>query len=174
MRAVADGDRFAMEQVYDAYAGALYGYGHRRLGSHELAEELVQRVLTKLWRLADRYDSSRGSLRTWVFTIARTACVDLASARAREPWTAGAGVPEREDERVADELDSLLRAEVVRAARERLSPEHQAMIDLAYYGGLTQAEIATRLGLPLGTVKSRTYYALKALRLTLDELGLHR
>lgn len=173
MRAVAAGDQAALEQVYDAYAGPLYGYGYRRLGSHQLAEELVQRVMTKLWRLAHRYDAGRGSLRTWVFTIARTACVDLAVTRAREREAAGERVPEREDERVADELDMLLRAEVVRAARERLSPEHQAMIELAYYEGLTQAEIAARLGLPLGTVKSRTYYALKALRLTLDELGVH-
>ncbi|MDQ3029426.1 MAG: DUF742 domain-containing protein [Actinomycetota bacterium] len=71
-----------------------------------------------------------------------------------------------------DELDSLLQAEVVRAALDRLSSEHQQMLDLAYFRGLTQVEIAGRLDLPLGTVKSRTYYALKALRLACDELGV--
>jgi RNA polymerase sigma-70 factor, ECF subfamily len=166
----ADGDEDAVAQLYDTYARPLYGYGLRRLGDPLLAEELVQAVMTRLWRKAGRFDPTRGSLRTWVFTIARTTAIDLyrRDSRAAPP------VPVTDQPEVGDELDRLLRAEAVRAALERLTAEHREALHLAYFRGLTQAEIANRLGLPLGTVKSRTYYALKAFRLACDELGVER
>ena len=107
-------------------------------------------------------------MRTWVFTIARTTAIDLSRRRSRA--APAAPVPDEPD--MVDELDHLLRAEAVRAALDRLTTEHREVLDLAYFRGLTQAEIATRLGLPLGTVKSRTYYALKAFHLACDELGV--
>lgn len=159
-----DGDEEAMAALFDAFAGPLYGYGLNRLGDRGLAEELVQAVLLRLWRQAHRYDPERGSVRTWVFTIARSTAVDLHRRRPRptEP------LPELTDR--ADELDRLLRAEAVRAALDRLSDEHREVLELAYTRGLRQREIAERLALPLGTVKSRTYYALKAFRLACEEL----
>ena len=166
----ADGDEDAVAGLYDTYARPLYGYGLRRLGDPLLAEELVQAVLTRLWQKAARYDPERGSLRTWVFTIARTTAIDLYRRQGRA--TPQASLPEEAD--TADELDRLLRAEGVRAALERLTPEHREVLDLAYFRGFTQAEVAARLGVPLGTVKSRTYYALKAFRLACDELGVDR
>jgi RNA polymerase sigma-70 factor, ECF subfamily len=164
----ATGDEDAVGALYDTYAGALYGFGLRRLGDPALAEELVQAVMTRLWRSARRYEPARGSVRTWVFTIARNAAIDLHRRRPRATPTAE--VPEQVD--TVDELETLLRAEAVRAALDRLGPEHREVLDLAYFRGLTQAEIADRLGLPLGTVKSRTFYALKAFRLACDELGV--
>lgn len=164
----AAGDESAMGELYDRYAGALYGFGHRRLHDPELAEELVQRVMTKLWRLADRYDASRASVRTWVFTIARSAAVDLRRQQDRRPRPTA--VADEADD--GDELDLLLRAEAVRAALERLSEPHREVLHLAYFEGLSQHEVAESLQLPVGTVKSRTYYALKALRLACDELGV--
>lgn len=164
----ADGDEGAVAVLFDTYAGALYGFGLRRLGDRILAEELVQAVMTRLWRLAHRYDPERGSVRTWVFTIARSTAVDLYRRRPRD--TPSDDLPEA-DER-EDELEALLRAEVVRAALDRLGADHREVLELAYFRSLTQAEIAERLGLPLGTVKSRTFYALKALRLACDELGV--
>lgn len=164
----ADGDEDAVAALYDAYAGPLYGFGLRRLGDPAQAEELVQAVMTRLWRLAGRYRASRGSVRTWVFTIARTTAIDLYRSQPRaEPADR---LPEQAV--IADELEQLLRAEAVRAALDRLSGEHREVLDLAYFRGLSQREIAGRLALPLGTVKSRTFYALKAFRLACDEMGV--
>ena len=162
----AAGDEEAMAALYDAFAGPVYAFGLRRLGDTELAEELVQAVLLRVWRHADRYAADRGSVRTWVFTIARSTAIDL---HRRRP---GRTEPLPDLPGGADELDDLLRAEAVRAALERLSEEHRTVLDLAYFRGLRQVEIAERLGLPLGTVKSRTFYALRAFRLACDELGV--
>lgn len=163
----AAGDERALAELYDTYAGPLYGYGLRRLGEPQLAEEFVQGVMEKLWRLAARYDGTRASVTTWVFTIARSVAVDVHRRRSR--WEEPAEPSEQPDR--ADELEALLRAEVVRAALERLSSEHREVLVLAYFSSLSQPEIATRLGLPLGTVKSRTYYGLRAFRLACEELG---
>lgn len=164
----AAGREEAVAELFDTFGGALYGYGLRRLGSPDLAEELVQRVMTRLWRTGSRYDPTRSSVRSWVFTIARSVAVDL--------WRAQPGPASAADAawrgHPPDELEALLHAEAVRLALGRLSAEHREVLELAYFRGLPQREIASRLHVPLGTVKSRTYYALKALRLACDELGV--
>ena len=164
----AGGDEDAVAALYATYADAIYGFGLRRLGDRALAEELVQAVMTRLWRHARRYDPQRGSVRTWVFTIARTTAIDL--HRRQPPAEPVADVPEHGEQ--PDDLDRLLQAAAVRTALERLTAEHREILELAYYAGMPQSVIANRLGLPLGTVKSRTYYALKAFRLACDELGV--
>lgn len=161
----ADGDEEAMAAVYDAFAGPVYGFGLRRLGHPELAEELVQSVMLRVWQRAARYEPDRGSVRAWVFAIARSTAIDI--HRRQPPGTEQ--LPELPDGG-ADELDDLIRAEAVRAALDRLSDEHREVLNLAYVRGLRQSEIAERLALPLGTVKSRTFYALRAFRLACDEL----
>lgn len=166
----AAGDENAVADLYDTFAGVLYGYGMRRLGDSGLAEELVQRVMTKLWRMADRYDPRRGSVRNWMFTIARNTAVDL--HRSQQHMVRRADVDWRGH--APDELDALLKAEAMRMALDRLSDDHREVLELGYFHGLTQVEISERLGLPLGTVKSRTFYALKALRLACDELGVQQ
>lgn len=164
----ADGDEDAVAALYDAYAGPLYGFGLRRLGDPLLAEELVQTVMMRLWRRAARYEPERGSVRTWVFIIARSTVIDLHRKRSREqPAPVLPDQPE-----IVDELAGLVRAEAVRAALDRLTSDHREVLDLAYFRGLSQAEIAHRLRIPLGTIKSRTFYALKAFRLACDELGV--
>ncbi len=162
----ARGDQGAVSALYDVYAGPLYGFALRRLGDPMLAEELVQLVMTKLWQRADRYDPARGSVRTWVFTIARSAVIDLHRQRPHARPTDE--VPEQAE--IIDELGALLQAEAVRAALDRLSVEHREVLELAYFRGLAQREVADRLDLPLGTVKSRTFYALRAFRLACEEL----
>lgn len=166
----ADGDEAALAALYDRYAGPLYGFGLRRLGDQELAEELVQRVMTRVWRFAGRYDPDRGGVDTWVFAIARTSVVDLWRRYGHHHRRVEGGVETLGGE---DELERLLAAEALRVALDRLSGDHREVLDLAYFQGLSQSEVAARLKLPLGTVKSRTYYALKALRLACDELGVH-
>lgn len=166
----ARGDERAASVLYDTYADALYGYGLRRLHNEELAEELVQRVLETLWRRADDFDPARGPVGAYVFAIARSTVIDLHRRAARYPRpvdTADADAPP-----VNDAADQVLLAEVVRAALDRLTVEHRRVLELAYTRGLTQREVADQLELPLGTVKSRTYYALKSFRLACEELGV--
>jgi RNA polymerase sigma-70 factor, ECF subfamily len=166
----ARGDERAAAVLYDRYADALYGYGLQRLRDEELAEELVQRVLEKAWRRAATYDPSRGPVGAFLFAIAASTVSDLQRRRARRPQPVGV-VPESAAS-VDDAAEQVLLAAVVRAALDRLTPDHRRVLELAYDRGLSQREIARTLGLPLGTVKSRTYYALKLLRLACEELGV--
>ncbi len=177
----AQGDQRAAAVLYDTYADALYGYGLRHLQDEELAEELVQRVLEKLWRRAATYDPTRGPVRALVFTIARTTVADLQRGLARHPRpigevidVEGAGPPGDAVRAVDDAADQVVLSASVRTALERLTADHRRVLELAYSRGLSQREVAEVLGLPLGTVKSRTYYALKAFRLACEELGVTR
>ena len=129
----------------------------------------MQDVFAQLWRHAPNYNQSRASVRTWLYAIARNRIVD-AHRRA-------AARPKRADDDALDsaaEIDAALDQAMLRwqvtAALARLSPQHREVIRLAHYGGLTMREIAERTGIPLGTVKSRTSYALRSLRLILDEM----
>lgn len=167
---MADGDEVAIAHLYDVYSASLYAFGLRRLGTTELAEQLVQDVMTRLWRTADAYDGARGSVRTWIFTMARSTAIDL--YRRSPQRTAAIDADAVPDDDV--ELDRVMDAELVRAALDRLGDEHREVLELAYFRGLSQREIANRLALPIGTVKSRTYYALRAFSLACDELGVTR
>jgi RNA polymerase sigma-70 factor, ECF subfamily len=158
-----------LRELYRRYAGELFGFAANALGDREQAEEVVQDVFAQLWRHAGEYDQRRASVRTWLYAIARNRIVD-AHRRA-------AARPKRADEDSLDsaaEIDAALDQAVLRwqvtAALARLSPAHREVIRLAHYGGLTMREIAERIGIPLGTVKSRTSYALRSLRLILDEM----
>ena len=166
---VAAGDRGApLAELYRRYEGRLYGLGLRLLGDPGLAEELVQETFVRLWRNAPRFDAARGSVSTFVFTLARRIAIDLWRRPSSRPF---APPP---DELVApgDAMDRLVVGLTVRDALESLSPAHREVLELSYSGDLKQTEIAERLGLPLGTVKTRTYYALRALKLALEERGL--
>jgi RNA polymerase sigma-70 factor, ECF subfamily len=158
-----------LRELYRRYAGQLYGFACNALGDRELAEEVVQDVFARAWRHAREYDRSRASVRTWLYSIARNRVVDARRRAAVRP-----GVAPSADQETPAELDRTLEQAVLRwqvaAALARLSPEHREVIRLAHYGGLTLREIAERKGIPLGTVKSRTSYALRSLRLILDEM----
>jgi RNA polymerase sigma-70 factor (ECF subfamily) len=158
-----------LRELYRRYSGQLFGFACNALGDRGLAEEVVQDVFARAWRHADDYDPRRASVRTWLFSIARNRVVD---ARRRAAVRPGVTVdPEPES---PAELDRALEQAVLRwqiaAALARLSPEHREVIRLAHYGGMTLREIAERKDVPLGTVKSRTSYALRSLRLILDEM----
>jgi RNA polymerase sigma-70 factor, ECF subfamily len=160
----------AARALYRTYSGELYGFALSRLGDRGLAEEVVQDVFTRVWRHAGDYDAARGSVRTWLYGIARNAIVDLERHRARRP-PLSARDPEPEAAASADEpIERALLRWQVQSALERLTPEHREVVRLAHLGGLSVREIADLLGLPAGTVKSRTFYALQNLRLALDEM----
>ncbi len=167
---VGAGDRHAaVGALYDRYAARLMGFGVRLLGDRSLAEELVQETFVRVWRSAPGFDAERGTVSAWIFTIARNAAVDLQRRRGRQ---AGAGTsPELAVDDAA--LESLVTDLTIRDALDALADDHRAVLDLAYVEGLTQSEVADRLAIPLGTVKSRTYHALAAMRVELSARGLH-
>ena len=162
-----------LRELYRRYAGELFGFAASALGDRELAEEVVQDVFARAWRHAGDYDARRASVRTWLYAIARNRIVDARRRAAVRP-----GLAQREPDEGPAELDRRLEQAVLRwqvaAALTRLSSEHREVIRLAHYGGLTMREIAERTGIPLGTVKSRTSYALRSLRLILDEMEVGR
>jgi RNA polymerase sigma-70 factor (ECF subfamily) len=167
--AVADPDGPAFTELYRRHARRIYGLGRRLLGDPALAEELVQESFVRLWRHADRYDPARGTVRALLTTIARSVAVDLWRRPSSRPLDPDAG-PDRAAP--GDAVDSLLIALTVREALDHLSPAHREVLELSYPGDLTQADIAEQLGIPLGTVKTRTFHALKALRRTLLDAGM--
>lgn len=163
-----DGD-VGLRALYRAYGGELYGYAYRRLGDRGLAEELVQDVFTRVWRHAEDYDPGRATVRTWLYGIARNATIDLERRRRIRPHIAAhAAMAEEPDDEPIER--AVLRWQV-QAAIQRLGPDHRQVIRLAHFEGLTMREIADVTGVPVGTVKSRTSYALRNLRLALEEMG---
>jgi RNA polymerase sigma-70 factor (ECF subfamily) len=168
LRADDTGD--SVRALYRAYAGELYGFSLNALGERGAAEEIVQEVFTRAWRHADSYDPGRGSVRTWLYQIARHAIIDMRRRAAVRPALA---LHEPADaEAPADTIEQAMLGWQVAVALERLSPEHRQMIRLAHFQGMTMREIAERCDMPVGTVKSRTWYALRSLRLVLEEMGI--
>lgn len=160
-----------MRQLHDEHAGALWGYC-LRLTSHDRsrAEDVVQETFLRAWRHRSVLDSPPAAVRSWLFTVARNIVIDeWRTSRARSEISV-ADVPEGEG--TDDQTDQLLLSWVVGEALTRLSPEHRAVLLECYYRGRPVSEAAKRLGVPEGTVKSRTHYALRALRLALEEMGV--
>jgi RNA polymerase sigma-70 factor (ECF subfamily) len=167
VRRVAAGDGRALGALYDRYAGLIYGAGTRYLGDRGLAEDLVQDVFTSVWRNAGGFDSSRASFGTWIYRIARNRATDLIRRRkARVRTVDGDSLPEPGE---PDPSGELSRGFDVASALSRLTPAHRELLVLAYFGGLSQREISDRTDTPLGTVKSRTTAAMRALRQVLAD-----
>jgi RNA polymerase sigma-70 factor, ECF subfamily len=160
----------AMRALYRLYGGELYGFTLNALGDRGAAEEIVQEVFLRAWRHAGSYDPARAAVRTWLYQIARNAIIDSRRRASVRP-----GLPQHGTTADTDSGATLEQAMLgwqVAAALERLTPEHRQMIRMAQFRGLTMREIAELTGLPLGTVKSRTWYALRSLRLVLEEMGV--
>jgi RNA polymerase sigma-70 factor, ECF subfamily len=155
-----------VREAYAAHSAELYRFALRSLGDSGLAEEAVQETFVRAWRAGDRFDPEIGSLRTWLFAILRNVVIDLGRARAARPGFA-AGAPEAAHE----PLEDLLLAWQVEEALRRIGEVHRQVIVETYYRGRPYAEVAVELGVPEGTIKSRVYYGLKALRNALEEMG---
>jgi RNA polymerase sigma-70 factor (ECF subfamily) len=173
MRRVAAGeDGEALKELYRRFERRVFAFGLRLLGDRGLAGELVQESFLQLWRTADRFDESRGTVAAYVFALARQRAVHLwrrPSSRPLEPECAGAG----EVPAPGDATEAMLTRLVVDQALNSLSAAHREVLVLSYRGDLTQAAIAGILSIPLGTVKTRSHYALRALKLALAERGIH-
>jgi RNA polymerase sigma-70 factor (ECF subfamily) len=165
VRRVASGDERALSGLYDRYAGLVYGTGMRYLGDRGTAEELVQDVFTSVWRNAAGFDPARASFATWVYRITRNRATDLIRRRkARVRTVDGEALFEPGE---TDPSGALSQNFDVAAALSRLTPVQREVLVLAYFYGLSQREISDRTATPLGTVKSRTTAALRALRETM-------
>lgn len=190
---VAAGSEEALGRLYDRHAEAIYGHARRLLADPQTAEEIVQETFLALWNRAETFDPSMGAAAAWLRSIGRHRVVDRLRAVARGPrLVAFSELAFDDDDANADALEltlaggepagagqaaigpeaSLLAADVrerVQAALETMPEHERTVIELAYHDELSQSEIAERLGWPLGTVKTRTRRALRALRAALGE-----
>lgn len=163
-----------MQALHDAHAAPLFAFAYRATGDRQVAEEIVQDTFVRAWRSIDRFDPQRADLRTWLFAIARNLTVDHYRRKGARP-----SIP-TSDERLEQhggsttDIDRAVEAWQIAEALHRLSPAHRDAIVEIHLRGASIAETADRLGVPPGTVKSRVYYGLKALRLELEETGAIR
>lgn len=171
LHAVARGDEAALASLYDRYRLILFGLILRILHSRPEAEDVLQDVFIQVWKRAADFDESRGRAFTWLVTLARSRAIDRLRALDSRQRTANESllaVPESISDAAEDAFKSEQR-EVVRAALDELPEEQRQALVLAYFEGLTQSEIAARLGAPLGTVKTRMRSGMIKLRELLGE-----
>jgi len=169
VRRMGRGDRSALESLYDRYAASLLGQAMRIVHRREEAEEVLQEVLVQAWRQADRYDSHKASVRTWLSLMTRSRAIDrrrLNQTRTRTKENAErlGTIPTRSEPEGArnvwlGQLRSRLQKELA-----KIPPAQRQIIELIYFGGLTQLQVSKRTGVPLGTVKTRSLLAMKKLR----------
>jgi RNA polymerase sigma-70 factor (ECF subfamily) len=167
------GDEAALSIVYDRYSAMLFGMLMRILDERGAAEEVLQDLFLQLWHNAGRFDAARGSLPAWLLVMGRNRALSRLRGRGRHEVT------EEEDGAYANVFvssqnleEEAVRAELMRsvgAALSSLAPEQRQAVELAYFEGMTQSEIATRTGAPLGTVKTRVRAAMQTLRQVLSE-----
>jgi RNA polymerase sigma-70 factor, ECF subfamily len=169
--AVRDGDEEALALLYDRYAAPIYALALRIMGDRGAAQEVTQDTFLKLWRNAHTFDPARGVLAAWLFAIARRCALDVLRSRRRRPpivegrfISDGGTLPEPS---TSDASEQVVLAQVVAQALAHLPRAQRQAIELAYFGGLTQQEIATQIDAPLGTVKSRMRAGMEGLRLRL-------
>ena len=160
---VAAGDQGAMRQLVARFEPLVRAIAHRRDHHAGSGDDLVQETMLRLWRSAHRFDPNRGTEPAFVAAVARNAAIDMARHRATRPVTPTADIASLVPPG-ASPTEHVAEAMAVRVALRRLSSGQRELVRLAYFEHLTQQEIATRLGLPLGTVKSRTFEALRVLR----------
>ncbi|MGA8427844.1 MAG: sigma-70 family RNA polymerase sigma factor [Candidatus Dormiibacterota bacterium] len=153
--------------AFESHRAELLGFARQSLGDPELAEEAVQETFVRALRTQHGFNPELGPIRPWLFAIERHIIVDLArSQSARQAQELDRDLPSE-----VDQLDAAMRAWNVEEALRHLGPEHRQVVLEIYYRGRPSRELARQLGIPEGTVRSRLYYALRALRLTLDEMG---
>jgi RNA polymerase sigma-70 factor (ECF subfamily) len=171
MRRLFARDGRAFEALYDRYGDLVYSTALRVLHDRQLAEDVAQEVFARVWRSPEAYVAERGRFLTWLVSVTRNRAVDEVRSRGRRQRHETASPEEQERELPAGEADQPLlsaelaeQARLVREALAEIPPEQREAIELAYFGGLTQQEIAVTLAQPLGTVKTRIRLGMQKLR----------
>ncbi len=173
VQAIVDGRQEAMTELYDRFSGMLLALAQRILTDVATAEEILQEAFLQVWRQAGRYDPKRSSVSTWLVLITRSRSIDrLRSRRVKQRTLVGAQL----ENPVLHTSPSGVRNVFMQEQRKRLQeelgclpPEQHLVLEMAFYRGMTQSEIAEETGIPLGTVKTRTLLAMKKLRKALRE-----
>jgi len=174
-RRLLDGDRAAFDELYRRYAGQAYGLAYRVTGQQILAQDVVHDAYMALWRAPEAFDAARGSFRTFFLSMVHHRGVDLVrrEQRLRARTEKAANLEPATDEDPAEAVAeagylSVRRKEVREAMTELPAPQRQ-VLEMAYFKGMTQVQIAEELAIPLGTVKTRTLAAMRKLRMALEE-----
>jgi RNA polymerase sigma-70 factor (ECF subfamily) len=168
---VARSDDAALAELYDRFGRAAYGLAFRIVRDRALAEDVVQEAFLAIWRSAGRYVAERAKASTWILTLVHRRAVDVVrreEPRRAEPLEAA---PHEAGGSTEDAAWLRLQRQRVKEALRQLPDQQREAIELAYYGGFTQSELADRLGQPLGTIKSRMFTGLARLREILSETG---
>lgn len=172
LKAIAGGDPEALSELYDRFSSNLLALAIRVLHDPADAEEVLQEVFLHAWNRADRYDPSRSSVSTWLVLITRSRAIDRLRNRQVVERTVSTVQQQKSGENTSPKgVGNVLeheRRKRVRTELQSLPPEQRQVLELAFYGGMTQSEIAESTGIPLGTVKTRTLLAMKKLRKALD------
>jgi RNA polymerase sigma-70 factor (ECF subfamily) len=171
MERLASGDLGALDRLYEQYGAMAFSIALRITGERTSAEDCVQDAFLGVWRNASRYAGARGSVRTWLLSIVHHRAVDTLRRRRPASELPDPEAPLPEALTLPDtwtEVAGRLDREAVRAAMDSISAVQREAIELAYFGGLTQTEIAERTGVPLGTVKGRLRLGLSGLRSALE------
>jgi RNA polymerase sigma-70 factor, ECF subfamily len=173
MQLVRRGDARAFEVIYERHSAAAFSLAYRMMGTRSGAEDVTQDAFLSMWRSGARFDSARGSVRTWVLGIVHHRTIDaLRRATVHDKRRAGdEGIEERFEARERTEVEAARREEAgtVRNALRSLPADQSQVIELAYFGGFTHTEIADMLDAPVGTVKGRMRLGLKKMRSQLGE-----
>ncbi len=179
-RRLQEGDREAFDELYRRYSGAAFGLAYRITKQEALAQEVVHDAFLAAWRAPEAFDPARGTFRTFFLSLVHHRAVDTVrrEERLRKRTERVANLePERGEDVAEDVVEStylVQRRKEVREALETLPPEQRKVLEMAYFGGYTQTRIAEELGIPVGTVKTRTLAAMRKLRRALsreDEAG---
>lgn len=170
LAAMAIGEQAALGQLYDSLAKPLYSLAFRVLNNASEAQDVVQDVFVQLWKKASSYEQSRGSVFSWAVTLTRNRAIDRVRTRKRRAELLAESAPDIQPMTLNGGHDSAHslwlqeKAAAVRGALAQLGPDQQKAIELAYFSGLTQQEIAVTLNAPLGTIKARIRRGLRQLR----------
>ncbi|HEY6583380.1 MAG TPA: sigma-70 family RNA polymerase sigma factor, partial [Gaiellaceae bacterium] len=164
LASIAGGDDHGLAELYDRYGRLAYGLAYRVLRDQALAEDAVQDAFLAIWRSADGYRRERAKPSTWILTLVHRRAVDLVRREDRRRAERLEETPEVAGPTVPEEADLRETRTAVQAALRKLPDDQREALELAYYGGFTQSELAERLGVPLGTVKSRMFAGLARLR----------
>lgn len=165
-------DEMQLRAAYQAHGPELYRFALRQLDNGGAAQDAVQEIFMRAWRSSDQFDPHLASLRVWLFAIARNVVTDERRRDSRRPVPIDHSEPATKDRVVPGFDERVMDSWLVEEALQRIGTEHRTALVEIYLRGRSYAEVATEHGIPAGTLRSRVFYGLKALRVVMDEMGV--